>query len=87
MATRFGEPIERKRQRDDTKCDKTETKSSVEFLGFEFFVVHVGLAVRGQFNFRTNLGASLADVDSDSDDKRNEKKNGNDVTDRLLSDR
>ena len=87
LATRFSKPIERKRQSDDTKCNEAEAKSAVEFFGLEFFVVHVGLAVRGQFNFRTNLGAPLTDVHSNCDDKRDEKKDGNDVTNRLLSNR
>ena len=84
LTTGLAQPVERKGQRDGRECHETETERAVELLRLEFLVVHVLLAVRGQFDLGTDLVAARAHVDEDRHGERGEKDDGDDLADRPL---
>ena len=58
LTTRLQDPIQRQGHRDDGEKHQTKQLRALELLAFENLVVVVRLAVCGQLDFRTDLGAA-----------------------------
>ena len=63
LTTWLENPVQRQSDGDYCKKRQTEQLGALKFLAFQHFVVVVRLAIGSKFNFRTNLGTALTNVE------------------------